>query len=157
MIINDNSAQMEVLESIMMVAMIFLTLFFAQNLDFAFYETITYDDIITDKAETTLSSLDNVPSTYQNFSTLLVQYLMGEGYENKTYFSNYFFPRVYPAINYEVTIYNISMMFLNSSANNYKSLFQDYGGIKTGRMEQAHWFFVFNDYLYEISVKMWYI
>jgi hypothetical protein len=152
----DNSAQMEVLESILMMGMIFVTLFFAQNLDTAFYETIGEKSIITNDAETALNSLDNDPDF--EYSSKLVRYI--EQGDNIS-FHSFFYERIFPALNYKVYIYNISQMFINSTFNDYdieiRQLWYDAGRPSVGEKEQAHWFYVNNSYLYELVVEMWYI
>ncbi len=152
----DTSAQMEVLESILMMGMIFVTLFFAQNLDAAFYETINEKAILTQDAESALKSLDNEPDL--EYHSKLVRYI--EQGDNIS-FHNFFYDRIFPALNYKVYRYNISQMFINSTFKDsdirIRQLWYDAGRPTVGEKEQAHWFYVNNNYLYEIVVEMWYI
>lgn len=151
--INDSSAQANMLEVVMVAAMLFATLFFVQSLHSVAYEETHEKNILKEKGYSALTSLDSYP--YEKYS-LLEKYIKHNETGN---FTNFIYARIFPSMAYNVYIYNISMMFSNSGANAtaYKTTWQRLDAPKVGEIQQAHRLFVSDGYVYEIVLEMWYI
>ena len=155
MTIKKTSAQMLVLEGVLVAAMIFTTLFFVQGIQTIVYKSVKETNVLKEKGDSALTSLDNFPA--EGYHTRLTQYFITNDIFN---FSNYIYSSIFPpGIAHRVYIYNISLMFSNSTLdiNKYKTLWYTFDTPEIGEETQVHRFFVYDGFLYDIVLDMWYI
>ena len=154
MITKDTSAQMLVLEGVLVAAMIFTTLFFVQGIQTTVYEGVKEENILTEKGNTALNSLDNIPA--EGYHTRLIKYIV----TNDTFnFSYYISSSIFPSVAYKVYVYNVSAMFSNSTLDvkDYKTLWYELNAPEVGERTQVHRFFVYDGFLYDLVLDMWYL
>lgn len=152
----DDNAQVNMLEAVLVVAMLFMTLYFSQSLSSTVYESAIEKNILKIKGASALESLDNYPN--DDYHSLLTWYIIENMTESFTKFI-YTSGRIFPCIAYNVYLYNISMMFRNSTAkeNNYKTLWSYIPAPEIGKRAQTYRIITYDGYVYEIVLDMWYI
>jgi hypothetical protein len=143
---------MDVLEAVLVAAMIFITLFFVQGLNITVYEGVREKNIIRDLGISALESEDNKPAS--GYNSQLVEYLMTNDTAN---FSQTIFNKIFPSISFKVYLYNISRMFSDSVFKNSDYLWYEMESPYVGEGSQAYRIFVHDGYIYEIVLQMWYL
>ena len=143
---------MDVLEAVLVAAMIFITLFFVQGLKITVYEGVREKNIIRDLGISALESEDNKPA--YGYNSQLVEYLMTDDTAN---FSQTIFTKIFPSISFKVYLYNISMMFSDSGSVNSGFLWFEMDTPHVGISSQAYRIFVHDGYIYEVVLQMWYL
>ncbi|MEF8879432.1 MAG: hypothetical protein V5A64_03460 [Candidatus Thermoplasmatota archaeon] len=152
----NDSAQIQVLEVIIVAGIIFASLYFIQGLTSPTFPESYQKKPLKTRVKSAIDSIDSVPD--DEYRSLLVRYMVENTTENKRTLGNRIWNLIFPSYGYHIYKYNLSKMYKNSSAtvDDYRTLYVTNNPPEVGKKVQASKIFVHDGYLYEIVVEAWY-
>lgn len=153
----NNSAQVNILEVVIVAGMIFAALFFLQSLTVPSFPESYHTKMLRSRADTALISFDT--RSDDEYHSLLVRYLMTDDGKVKEKFFLEFFNFTFPSYGFSIYLINLTKMYENSTYNekDYKELYVTSNPPQIGVKTQASRIFVNDGILWEVLIEMWYV
>jgi len=150
----NRKAQVHILEVIIVAGMLFTALYFVRGLSTSTYTSVYEPNLLKTRADTALSTLDNDP--HDIYHTKLTKLIVTNDARN---FSSSIIGAIRPCYGYSVYVYNITNMYRNSSVNleGNKNTFINQWAPKVGDKTQTSRLIVYDGYVYEVVLELWYL
>ena len=147
----NNSAQIHVLEVVIVAGMLLLSLYFVRTFEFSPASLIQRENKFEILGDSILASLEGVPSNHENYTNLLAQYV---GLLDKTNFTQHVNLTLPDNLFYNITIYNITKMhkFAQPASNCKTNL---YGSpVWIGEEVSSSRIVVIKKFIYEVKLDI---
>ena len=149
----NNSAQVHVLEVVIVAGLLLFSLYFVRTFEFAPSSIVDRENKFEILGESILASLESVPSSYDNYSNVLAEYV---GMNDAKNFSAHVNATLPEGAFYNITVVNISAMHKFAKTQEECSTFLFRSIVKVGQETVSSRIVVIDSYIYEVQLKIYF-
>jgi hypothetical protein len=152
----NDSAQLQVLEAVIVAGMLLLAIFFVRSIDVSIHLPMGRDNRFESYGNSIFTSLGGQKDPSGEYSSLLASYIADDSSHNSK-LVNYVYEVLPSGTLFKISRVNVSMLMYNSTAtlNNCTEVLYD-PGIWINNEARVSRIVVANGFIYELIIYMWF-